>query len=70
MLEVLRTLDVSAEEATDVVGQDIGMTAKVLQMANSALFGLQRPVTNPAQAVIYLGTEVVRQLVGRPGAAH
>lgn len=63
LMEVLRSLDVSPKEVAEVVSQDIGMTAKVLQMANSALFGIQRQITDPTQAVIYLGPEMVRQLV-------
>ena len=63
LMEVLRNLDVSPKEIADVVGQDISMTTKVLQMVNSALFGVQRQITDPTQAVIYLGPEMVRQLV-------
>ena len=63
LMEVLRSLDVSAKEIADVVSQDIGMTSKVLQLVNSSLFGIQRQITDPTQAVIYLGPELVRQLV-------
>jgi HD-like signal output (HDOD) protein len=62
-MEVLRSLDVSPKKVAEVVSQDISMTAKVLQMVNSALFGIQRQITDPTQAVVYLGSEMVRQLV-------
>jgi putative nucleotidyltransferase with HDIG domain len=39
------------------------MTAKILQLVNSAFFGLQRHVSNPTQAVTILGTDTVRSLV-------
>lgn len=63
LMEALQSLDVSPKEVANVVGQDIGMTAKVLQLVNSALFGLQRQISDPVEAVIYLGPEMVRQLV-------
>ncbi len=63
LMEVLQSADASPKDVAEVVGQDISMTAKLLQMANSALFGVQRQITDPTQAVIYLGPEMVRQLV-------
>jgi putative nucleotidyltransferase with HDIG domain len=63
LMEVLRSLDVSPKKIAEVVSQDISMTAKVLQMVNSALFGIQRQITDPTQAVVYLGSDMVRQLV-------
>jgi len=39
------------------------MTAKLLQMANSSLLGLRRPITSPAQAVQALGAEVTKAVV-------
>ena len=38
------------------------MTAKILQLVNSALFGIRREVTSVAQAVTFLGMETVRSL--------
>jgi HD-like signal output (HDOD) protein len=38
------------------------MTAKILQLVNSAFFGLPRQITNPADAVAYLGLATVRAL--------
>src|ERR1022692_1630069 len=45
------------------MARDMGMTAKVLQLVNSAFFGLRREITNPVDAVVYLGMETVRALV-------
>ena len=39
------------------------MTAKILQLANSAYFGLQQHVASPQEAVIYLGFDTIRALV-------
>ena len=38
------------------------MSAKILQLANSAFFGLPRRVTNPQDAVLLLGLETVKAL--------
>lgn len=46
----------------EIVARDIGMTAKILQLVNSAFFGLPRQITNPGEAVAYLGLNTVRAL--------
>jgi len=63
LMEVFGSPEVSPQEIAAVIGQDMIMTAKVLQLVNSAHFGIQRQITDPTQAVIYLGSEIVRQLV-------
>jgi len=63
LMEVFASEDVSPKQIADVIRQDMVMTAKVLQFVNSAMFGVQRQITDPTQAVIYLGPETVRQLV-------
>jgi putative nucleotidyltransferase with HDIG domain len=45
------------------VAQDLGIAAKLLQMANSALVGLRRTATTPNQAVRILGADLTRTLV-------
>jgi putative nucleotidyltransferase with HDIG domain len=39
------------------------MTAKMLQMVNTAFFGLPTKINNPIQAVNYLGINVIKSLV-------
>ena len=39
------------------------LTAKVLQVVNSAFFGLGRPIADVREAVAYLGLETVKALV-------
>ncbi|MEL7296153.1 MAG: HDOD domain-containing protein [Pseudomonadota bacterium] len=46
-----------------IVERDLGMSAKILQLVNSAFFGLRRRVGSVAQAVAYLGMDVIRALV-------
>jgi HD-like signal output (HDOD) protein len=53
--------------ATGVIGQmvarDAGLSAKVLQLANSPLFGRDYIVSSPAEAVFCLGTGLVTAIV-------
>ena len=53
----------SVERIGDLIAQDPAIAAKVLQLANSAVFGLQLQVIHPAEAVIYLGLETTKALV-------
>ncbi len=53
----------SMERIGHLISQDVGMTAKVLQIANSALFGLQREVSYPKDAAFFLGTEALVAIV-------
>ena len=52
-----------AREVARVIEQDIAMSAKVLQLVNSAFFGLSRRVTSVPEAVSYLGFRMIQQLV-------
>jgi putative nucleotidyltransferase with HDIG domain len=45
-----------------VIERDIAMTAKVLQLANSAFFGISHEVTRVRDAVVYLGAETIKSL--------
>ncbi|MEM9172791.1 MAG: HDOD domain-containing protein [Pseudomonadota bacterium] len=46
-----------------IVGSDLAMSAKVLQLVNSAFFGLRRRIASLDHAVTYLGMDVIRSLV-------
>lgn len=62
LINTLQSPNASPKEIGQIIAQDIGMSAKVLQLVNSAFFGVQRRITNPADAVIFLGIETVRAL--------
>jgi len=53
----------AVERIGKIIAQDGGMTAKMLQLVNSASFGLAQPINTPAEAVVYLGVNTVRSLV-------
>ncbi len=63
IMEELKYPDASVKRIGDIVAEDPGMTAKILQLVNSAFFGLPRQVSSPAQAASLLGTETIRALV-------
>jgi HD-like signal output (HDOD) protein len=47
----------------ELIAQDIGMTAKILQLVNSAHFGLHVETSNPVHAAKMLGPTTIRALV-------
>ncbi len=55
--------DTSLDKAAAIVSTDMSMTAKLLQLVNSAYFGLPREVHDVSQAIFYLGTDTIRDLV-------
>lgn len=59
----LRSDDPSLERVSETISRDIGMATKVLQIANSAFFGLSQPAANVHEAVMYLGLTTIRALV-------
>lgn len=62
LMELIRSDDSSIEAVGQVIGKDPAMSGKVLQVVNSAFYGLPRNISNPEQAVVVLGLETVRDL--------
>jgi HD-like signal output (HDOD) protein len=60
---VLNDVTSTPRDAADVIGRDVAMAAKVLQLANSAFFGPGRQISQVDQAVVYLGLNTVKTLV-------
>ena len=63
ILAALRSPDASCSVVAEIVSQDPAMAAKVLQLVNSAFFGLPQQISSPAQAVTLLGLDAVKSLV-------
>jgi putative nucleotidyltransferase with HDIG domain len=59
----LQSPDSSLEKVGSLITQDVGLSAKLLQVVNSAVFGLQMQVVKPVDAVLYLGMETTKSLV-------
>jgi HD-like signal output (HDOD) protein/CheY-like chemotaxis protein len=62
LTEELRKDSPSMQRVGDIISRDIGMTAKILQLVNSAFFGLGQPVNNAGEAAVYLGLNTIRSL--------
>lgn len=54
--------DPSNHSIARIINRDIGMTAKILQIINSAYFGLRRSVSDVHDAVGMLGTDTIKAL--------
>lgn len=63
IIEILQSDDPSLQKIGEIVSEDIAMSAKVLQLVNSSFFGIARRISNPVQAVMFLGLETVKALV-------
>jgi HD-like signal output (HDOD) protein len=68
LLDVLREPDSSLQEVARIISSDVAMTAKVLQLVNSAFFGLRRHIDGLSQAITYLGLDTIRAIVLTAGA--
>ncbi len=63
LLKELRSPHASVDRVGRIIARDMGMTAKILQLANSAFFGVRLRVTDPAHAASLLGLETIKSLV-------
>ena len=61
--EELRSPNGSIEDVARLISADPVMSAKLLQVVNSAFFGLGHTICEPGEAVMFLGTERTRSLV-------
>ena len=63
LIQVLRSSEASFGVVGRIMARDVGMTTKILKLANSGYFGVSRAMTEPQEAVVYLGIDTVRALV-------
>lgn len=63
LLQEMRSENASVNRIGQIVEQDLGMTAKLLQLVNSAFFGVRGHVGSAGQAVRLLGLDLVRTLM-------
>ena len=59
----LRDEDASIQSIGKIVAKDAAMTAKVLQIVNSAIFCLGHQISDPVKAVSLLGSSMLKSLV-------
>jgi HD-like signal output (HDOD) protein/ActR/RegA family two-component response regulator len=63
VMKEMKSADASLEKAGQIIERDPGMSAKILQLVNSAFFGIRRHISSPEEAIFYLGIETVKALV-------
>jgi len=63
LLAEIQAPNSSFRRVGDLIARDVGMTAKVLQIVNSAFFGLARRILSPQDAVAMLGYDTLKALV-------
>ncbi|MCL5097796.1 MAG: response regulator [Candidatus Omnitrophica bacterium] len=62
ILKALQNPNCSAELIGEIIEQDPGLTGKILQLVNSAFFGVANEVSNACEAVLLLGVGTIRSL--------
>jgi HD-like signal output (HDOD) protein len=63
VVKELQNPNSSLKQIGEMISKDLGMAAKILQLVNSAFFGLRNHVSSPAEAVNLLGIDTVKALV-------
>ena len=63
VMNELQKADPSLRKIGEIIKQDIGMTVKMLQLVNSAFFGLRRQISDTTDAVNFLGLDTITSLV-------
>jgi len=67
VLDYLASPTASCRGLSRFIETDIGMSARIMQLANSAYYGLPGKVRNLIQAVVYLGIKTVEAMVLHEG---
>jgi putative nucleotidyltransferase with HDIG domain len=60
--DLLSQDDASLDDICAVIQDNVSMTAKVLQVVNSAYFSLRNPISDVRDAITYLGVDAIRNL--------
>lgn len=63
LMQEMRSPHSSLKKVARIIGKDLAMMAKILQLVNSAFFGLRTHVSSPEQAVALLGFDAIKSLV-------
>ena len=62
LIQALSSPDAGVEEIAGILSSDPAMSAKILQMVNSAFFGLGREISNVSEAARLIGFDSIRSL--------
>jgi putative nucleotidyltransferase with HDIG domain len=59
----MQSEDASLKKVGHIISQDVSMSAKILQLVNSAFFGLPQKIADTQQATVFLGIDTLKALV-------
>ncbi len=62
LIDACHQQEVDLQKVARIVSKDSTLTAKILQLVNSAFIGARSPFMDVRQAVVYLGADTVRNL--------
>jgi len=62
LIDSCHDVDIRLQAIARIVDKDAAISAKLLQLVNSAFIGARKAFTNLEQAVVYLGADTVRNL--------
>jgi len=63
LVDKLQDPEIPMEAVAEVIAEDTEMTAKILDLVNSAYFAASRPISNPQEALNRLGLDTIKSLV-------
>jgi HD-like signal output (HDOD) protein len=63
VVNALKDPNATTEDIGAIISKDMAMTTKLVQVLNSAFYGLPRTITDPTEAVGILGFETVKSLI-------
>jgi len=62
ILQAIRSETPNTREISEIIASDAPLSARVLQLVNSSLYGLSHQITSVHQAMMYLGLNAVKNL--------
>ena len=62
LAEAVRNPDIHVSKVAEIIGQDTAMSAKILQLTNSAFYGFGKRINNVHDAVAHLGMNTIQSL--------
>jgi putative nucleotidyltransferase with HDIG domain len=62
VLDMIEDPRCTSRKVGEVISKDIGMSAKILQIVNSAFYGPSTKISDPVRASVYLGIKAIKAL--------
>jgi len=62
-ISMVENPDTTAQELTDLLSSDTALAARVLKIANSAMFSRQREITTLSQAIMLIGFKALKGII-------